>query len=306
MKIPKFNEMMLPILKLLSDGEIHSSQEISNYLAKFFNLSEEEVNLRMPNSNKSYFYDRVNWAKTYLRKAVLIESLTRSTVIITERGNSILKENLSEISKSYLMNFKEFREFAVSTEKKDKVLGKDSISSITDELSPEEQISINYSKLIDSLSDDLIEKIKSCTPTFFENLVVDLLVRMGYGGTLNEAAGQVVGKSHDGGIDGIIKEDRLGLDAIYIQAKRWDNVIGSNEIRSFVGALAGKKAKKGVFITTSNFSKEALNFINQTDFRIILIDGKQLAQYMIEYNVGTTTRNIFEIKQLDQDYFELN
>ena len=307
MNIPKYNEMMLPLLVFLGDNELHTTQEIQNYLIKHFNLSDNQVNLRMPNVNRTYLYDRISWAKTYLRKAMLIESPSRSTVLITERGNDVLNEKLDNISKTYLMKFEEFRNFTNSTSLVSKSEENTSNNNvINDEISPEELMSISYSKLIDSLTDDLIEKIKSSTPFFFENLVVDLLVRMGYGGTLNEAAGQVVGKSHDGGIDGIIKEDKLGLDAIYIQAKRWENVISSKEIREFVGALAGKKAKKGVFITTSSFSKEALNYVNQTDFKIILIDGKQLAHYMIEYNVGISVRTIFEIKQIDQDYFELN
>ena len=214
----------------------------------------------------------------------------------------MLKENLSEITTQFLLKFEEFSVFVNKTVENDSSEIKN-VQITTSDISPEEAISLNFARLNNSLADDILEKINECSPSFFENLVVDLLVKMGYGGTLREA-GQVVGKSGDGGIDGVIKEDRLGLDAIYIQAKRWEGCVGSKEIQAFVGALAGRKAKKGVFITTSYFSKAALDYVNSTDFKIILIDGKQLAEFMIEFSVGVSSKKLYEIKQVDLDYYE--
>lgn len=302
MKVPKYNEMMLPLLRYLADGEEHTTQEILNHLAAYYKLTDEDVNLRFPNGNSTYFYNRANWAKTYLKKAKLIESTSRSVVVITDRGKQVLKENLSEITTQFLLKFEEFSVFVNKTVENDSSEIKN-VQITTSDISPEEAISLNFARLNNSLADDILEKINECSPSFFENLVVDLLVKMGYGGTLREA-GQVVGKSGDGGIDGVIKEDRLGLDAIYIQAKRWEGCVGSKEIQAFVGALAGRKAKKGVFITTSYFSKAALDYVNSTDFKIILIDGKQLAEFMIEFSVGVSSKKLYEIKQVDLDYYE--
>jgi restriction system protein len=303
MKVPKYNEMMLPLLKFLEDGNEHTSQEILNYLAKYFDLSYEDINLRMPTGNRTYFNDRFNWAKTYLRKAKLIESISRTIIVITERGKTVLREQINEISRNYLMRFPEFVEFVNRTSDASMITS-EKIEPLENDISPEEAISVNYSRLLSSLSDDLQDKITSCSPTFFETLVVDLLVKMGYGGTVREA-GEVVGKSGDGGIDGLIKEDRLGLDVVYIQAKRWEGNVGSKEIQAFVGALAGKKAKKGVFITTSSFTKAATDFVGKIDFKVILVDGKQLADLMIEFNLGVSVRKVYDIKQIDQDYFEI-
>lgn len=303
MNVPKYNEMMLPLLKYLSDGEEHTTQEILNHLAQHFRLSDEDVNLRFPNSNSTYFYNRANWAKTYLKKAKLIESSSRSVVVITDRGKQVLRESLHEITPTYLLKFDEFSAFMKKTSEDSNDEGK-VIQVSSSDISPEEAMSINFSRLINGLADDILEKVSECSPAFFENLVVDLLVKMGYGGTLKEA-GQVVGKSGDGGIDGVIKEDRLGLDAIYVQAKRWEGSVGGKEIQAFVGAIAGRKAKKGVFITTSYFTKAALDYVNSTDFKIILIDGKQLAELMIEFNVGVSAKKVYEVKQIDMDYFEV-
>jgi restriction system protein len=170
-------------------------------------------------------------------------------------------------------------------------------------VSPEEEIDKNYGRLLNVLSSELIEKIMSCSPSFFEKLVVDLLVKMGYGGSIKEA-GRVIGQSGDGGIDGVIKEDRLGLDSIFVQAKRWEGNVGRVEIQSFVGALVGRSSRKGVFITTSNFTQQALQYVENIDVKVVLVNGKQLADLMIEYNLGVSSQRVYEIKQVDLDYFE--
>lgn len=303
MAIPKYDEITLPILKTLVDNEVHTNSELLNRLILDFNLTEEESNLKIPNRNKTYIYDRYHWAKTYLRKAKLIESPSRSELVITERGRNVLSENPQKIDKSYLMRFEEFVNFA-NPNIVNKLDVQDYKETI-EEISPEEMMSISYERLKSSLADDLLEKIKDSTPAFFENLVVDLLVKMGYGGSIREA-GQVIGRSNDGGIDGVIKEDRLGLDKIFLQAKRWsDGTVGRPQIQAFVGALAGVQATKGIFITTSNFSDQARAYVQNLTQKIVLIDGIQLAELMIEFNVGVSTKDYFEIKQIDVDYFEI-
>lgn len=302
MAIPKYDEITLPILKILYDNEIHTNSELLNKLVLDFRLTEEESNLKIPNRNKTYIYDRFHWAKTYLRKAKLIESPSRTEVVITERGRNVLKNDPPKIDKSFLMQFEEFANFAnPNTVNNPEV---QEYQEAIEEISPEEMISISYERLKASLADDLLEKIKESTPAFFENLVVDLLVKMGYGGSIREA-GKVIGRSNDGGIDGVIKEDRLGLDKIFLQAKRWsEGTVGRPQIQAFVGALAGVQATKGIFITTSNFSEQARLYVQNLTQKIVLIDGIQLAELMIEFNVGVSTKDYFEIKQIDVDYFE--
>lgn len=302
MAIPKYDELTLPILRILMDNEVHTNSELLNRLVLDFKLTEEESNLKIPNRSKTYIYDRFHWAKTYLRKAKLIESPSRSEVVITERGRNVLIENPQKIDKAFLMKFEEFANFAKPSNSTD--IDVQDYKEAIDEISPEEMISISYERLKASLADDLLEKIKESTPAFFENLVVDLLVKMGYGGSIREA-GQVIGRSNDGGIDGVIKEDRLGLDKIFLQAKRWsEGTVGRPQIQAFVGALAGVQATKGIFITTSNFSEQARLYVQNLTQKIVLIDGIQLAELMIEFNVGVSTKEYFEIKQIDVDYFE--
>lgn len=213
----------------------------------------------------------------------------------------LLDEKPSEINVKYLRRYEEFVTFKKKkseNNKEENAFSEDSESNLT----PEEYIEIGFQKIIDSISEDLINKIKACSPSFFEKLVVDLLVKMGYGGTLKEA-GQVLGKSSDGGIDGIIKQDKLGLDVIYIQAKRWENVVGRPEIQKFAGALLGQNAKKGIFVTTSWFTNDALEFVKTLDSKIVLIDGEQLTDLMIEFNLSVSTYKSYELKKIDSDYF---
>lgn len=299
--IPDYQACMLPLLKFASDEKIHTLPEAVTHIANLFHLTEEEKQQMLPSGLQAVIFNRVGWARTYLKKAGLLEDPKRATFKITNRGLDLLKENLPEISTKYLNRYEEF--VAFRNKKTDKnhvenVLNEENDSNIT----PEESIEFGFQKLKESVSEDIITKIKECSPGFFERLVVELLVKMGYGGTLKEA-GQVLGKSGDGGIDGIIKEDKLGLDVIYIQAKRWENVVGRPEIQKFAGALLGQKAKKGIFITTSWFTSDALDFVKNLDSKIVLIDGEMLTDLMIEFNLGVSTYKSYELKKIDSDYF---
>lgn len=247
------------------------------------------------------FDNRVGWAKSYLKQAGLLEIVGRGYFKITRRGLEVLKERPQQLNTKYLMRFPEFAEFHVY--KKKSVDVDDNLEQQTNEATPDELLSAGYKQLRETLAAELIEKIKQISPSRFEHLVLDLLLKMGYGGT-QEDAGQVVGKSGDGGIDGIINEDRLGLDVIYVQAKRWEADVGRPEIQKFVGALAGNKANKGVFITSSGFTKEARNYANQVNQKVVLIDGVMLAELMMDYDLGVSTKDVFTVKRLDSDYFE--
>lgn len=297
--IPDFQSMMLPLLQFAADGKEHSTTEAINYLAALFNISEEDRNHMLPSGTQKTFTNRVHWAKSYLKMAGLIDSPKRSYFKITPAGKATLNKNLSIINIAYLNTidgFKEKRTPAASDGVETK------IADIENDLTPEENIEQSYQNIKSQLAEDILLKIKEMSPKFFENLVVELLVKMGYGGTIKDA-GQAVGRSGDEGIDGIIKEDRLGLGKIYIQAKRWDGCVGRPEIQKFLGALVGQGAQKGVFITTSYFSKEALGFDPKGDTKIVLIDGEQLAQYMIDYDLGVSTVATYQIKRIDLDYF---
>ncbi len=254
----------------------------------------------MPSGQQPIFDNRVAWAKTYLKKAGLLESPRRAIVQITKRGLNSLKQNPQNINVNYLKQFQEFLEFQ-NTKKEDNISDYE-LKENSD--TPEEILGLAYQKIRHSLGRELIDKVTQLPPAFFERLVVELLVKMGYGGSINDA-GRAIGKTGDEGIDGTIKEDKLGLDIIYIQAKRWQtgNVIGRPEIQKFVGALAGQGAKKGIFITTSSFTKEALEYQPKNETKIVLIDGEKLSQLMIDYNLGVSSVDIYEIKKIDLDYF---
>jgi len=298
--IPDFQTIMLPLLKLISDGQEHSTNEINLELAKFFNLTQEEVNQYLPSGSQKIFSNRVAWAKAYLKMGDLIETTKRSYFKITESGKKIVKTNPSELNLKTLKTIPAFSERSVKTKEEEIISDTDSGQPKS---TPEENLENSYIAIRKNLSQELLQKIKSCSPSFFENLVVELLVKMGYGGSIKDA-GQSIGQSGDEGIDGIIKEDRLGLDVIYIQAKRWEGVVGRPEIQKFVGALAGQGAKKGVFITTAKFSNDARSYQPKNETKIALIDGEKLADLMIDFNLAVSTINTFEIKRLDNDYFE--
>jgi restriction system protein len=300
MSIPDFQSIMLPLLKYAGDGKEHSLREVITYLADVFNLSDEERKRLLPSGQQAVFDNRVGWARTHLKKAVLLEYPKRGFFQITDRGKNVLIQNPTIINIKFLNQFPEHLEFLNS--KKDKKKLESDIEDIT-ENTPQESIEFGYQKIRKELELDLLNRVKSCSPDFFERLVVDLLVKMGYGGSRRDA-GRAIGKAGDGGIDGIIKEDKLGLDIVYIQAKRWDNtVVGRPEIQKFVGALHGQRARKGVFLTTSKFSQDAREYVSFIDSKIVLIDGEELADLMIDNHVGVSTVSIYEIKKIDFDYF---
>lgn len=299
MPIPDFQTIMLPLLRVTSDGQEHSIQELIDRLAEEFSLSEEELRELLPSGKQTVFYNRVGWARTYLSKARLLEMTRRSYYRITDRGKQVLSTNPPRINLKFLEQFPEYLEFREreGDRRKPKQPNFDE-----EEQTPEEILEEAYQEIKNSLAQELLNLAKESHPSFFERLVVELLVKMGYGGSRRDAA-RAVGKAGDEGIDGIIDEDRLGLDTIYIQAKRWDNVVGRPEIQKFVGALMGKRAKKGIFITTSTFSNEAINYVSNIESKIVLIDGKRLAELMIDYDVGVTTVSTYQIKRVDSDYF---
>ncbi len=300
--IPTYEKIMLPFLKLLADGQEHGLNEIHDVLENQFGLTDEERRELLPSGLQPIFRNRVGWARTYLKKAGLVISPKRAHFKISDKGLKLLEENPSEITAKFLARYNEFVEFK-SINKGKTIPSKSELVENNTDQTPEESLEYAYQKLRSELSNEVLDIVKSCSPTFFERLVIDLLIKMGYGGSRKDA-GQAIGKSGDGGIDGIIKEDNLGLDIIYLQAKRWENPVPLKEIRDFTGALASKKAKKGIFITTSTFPNSVYEFVGQVDYKIILIDGEHLADLMIENNVGLSITNTYQIKAIDSDYFE--
>jgi len=301
MGVPDFQSIMLPLLRLASDGQEHLLRETIDALATKFQLTEADRKELLPSGRQATFNNRVGWARTYLTKARLIELPRRGHCRITSRGLEVLKANPPKINIAFLEQYPEFIEFR-SQDKKPSPSGTDELQ--TDEQTPEESLESAYQKVRRGLATELLRTIKGCSPEFFERLVVDVLTKMGYGGSRKEAS-QAVGRSGDGGIDGIIKEDRLGLDIICIQARRWDtnNTVGRPEVQKFAGSLQGHRARKGIFITTSDFSKEALDFVSRIDSKVVLIDGQTLVQHMINHSVGVSTVASYEVKKIDSDYF---
>ncbi len=300
--IPDYQTLMLPLLKILSDGQEHSYRDLIENLAAEFKLTDEDRKELLPSGNQLLFDNKVSWAKTYLKKAGLIDSPRRAVFVITDLGRQTLSDNPERIDTKYLMRFPAFLEFKlISREKREE----EKTLSENDTQTPEELLDRAYQEMRKSLAFDLLNKVLELPPAAFERLIVELLVKMGYGGSIKDA-GRAIGGSGDEGVDGVIKEDKLGLDVIYLQAKRWKpgNVVGRPELQKFVGALAGQGAKKGVFITTSTFTKEALDYTPKNETKIVLIDGEQLAQLMIDYNIGCSTQQTYEIKKIDGDYFE--
>ncbi|MBP7460785.1 MAG: restriction endonuclease [Candidatus Delongbacteria bacterium] len=298
--IPDFQSIMLPFLEFISDEREHSTREIHDHLAGIFGLTADEINRFLPSGSQKTFTNRIAWAKAYLKMAGLLQTTKRGYVKITESGKAFLGSNPSVINVKILRTLPAFLE-NYGKPKDDNINSEDSDSQSSS--TPEEILESSYVRIRRNLSHELLQKIKNCSPAFFENLVVELLVRMGYGGTIQDA-GQSIGQSGDEGIDGIIKEDRLGLDVIYIQAKRWEGAVGRPEIQKFMGALAGQGAKKGVFITTSRFTNDARSYQPRNDTKIVLIDGEKLAELMIDYNLAVSITSVFEIKRIDNDYFE--
>jgi len=300
MPIPDFQTCMLPVLSFASDGEDHSVRETVDVLADQFKLTPAEKSELLPSGQAPTFSNRVAWAKFYLKKAGLIESPKRGSFKITDRGKSVLTEKPTRINMKYLERFPEYIEFKDSSKSSSE--STDSVMEST-EKTPEEILESAYLNIRQVLAQEILARILGCSPTFFEQLVVELLVKMGYGGSRKDA-GERIGQSGDGGIDGIIKEDRLGLDTIFIQAKRWQGSVGRPEIQKFVGALQGQRANKGVFITTSSFTADATDYVSRIDTKVVLIDGKLLSSLMMDFDVGVSLSASYVVKRIDSDYFE--
>ena len=304
MAIPDFQSIMLPLLEIAGDGKEHNIREATIHLGKYFNLSEEEQAVLLSSGQQPLFYNRVGWAKAYLKKAGLLDDPRRGYFKITSEGSKVLRSKPEKIDKNFLEKFPGYIEFRKRPRIENQINGK---AESEVELTPEEALEDAYQKIRDDLATELLSSVLRGSPGFFEKLVVELLSNMGYGGSRREAA-RAVGQSGDEGIDGIIDEDRLGLDSIYIQAKKWkeDNPVGRPEIQKFIGALFGQRAKKGIFITTSRFTDDATNYVKNIDTKVVLIDGKRLADLMIDYGVGVVNRTIYEIKGIDTEYFEIS
>lgn len=295
MAVPDFQSLMLPVLRIAQDGNEHRLADCRPQLAEQFALTTEEQLELLPSGQQSRFNNRVAWAKVYLERAGLLAKTRRGYFRITDQGNAVLRDPPERIDIPFLKQFPSFEDFRAKTPEEAR-------EESVDEKTPEESLQFAYQTIRDSLAIELITLVKSATPTFFERLVLDLMLKMGYGGS-REKAGMLTNAGADEGIDGIINEDQLGLDVIYLQAKRWENTVGRPEIQKFVGALHGRRAKKGVFLTTSSFSSDAVDYAANIDSKVVLIDGLNLAQLMIDFNVGVSRAQLYEVKRIDSDYF---
>lgn len=296
--IPAFEKFLYPFLLFMKDGDI-TLKDMRLKLAKHFNLTDEDLQLRTKGGATTQFNDRINWSRQYFHRAKFLEIPHNGVYRITQRGRDYIDKH-SDLTINDLLEYPEYAEY--NTSKKNKVR-KTADSILPSNLTPTEQLEQAFESIENDLAADILSKVMEQSPSFFEHLVVDLLVKMGYGGSFAESA-EVTQLSNDEGIDGIIYEDKLGLDTIYIQAKRWTKQVGRPEIQQFAGALSGKNATKGVFITTSTYSKDARKFVNGLHQKIVLLDGQEVAKFMIEYNVGVSTKKTYELKRIDTDYFE--
>lgn len=302
--IPRFDDFFFPCLKCLSDGGIYTQELLRKYVIEYFKMSDEDAKALIRSGKKTQVSDRVSWTVSYFLQAGLIEAPKRGTYRITQFGEKFLQEHASGFDKANLYEIPSFAKFASGKSVKPTAKIEPENNIYSNDSTPTDIIEDAHRQINNALAKDLLSKILEMTPAFFEKLVVELLVKMGYGGSFEDAA-SVTQYSRDEGIDGVIKEDKLGLDTIYIQAKRWDKgAVGSKDIQAFVGAIEMKHASKGVFITTSYFTDAAVKCAKDVKSKIVLIDGEQLCKYMIEYNLGVTTRQVYEIKQIDRDYFE--
>src|SRR3990172_3713291 len=295
MAIPDFQSMMLWLLRFAADGAEHSVAETRSPLGDQFGLTDDERTELLPSGQQSRFNNRVAWAKVYLERAGLFAKTRRGPLKIPPRGTEVLADPPERIDISFLKRFPEFDDFRT------KPTEPPGVETVDDE-TPEETLHAAYQTIRDTLASEILAMVKASSFSFFERLVLDLMLKMGYGGS-REKAGSLTNEGADAGIDGIINEDQLGLDVIYLQAKRWENTVGRPEIQKFVGALHGKRAKKGVFLTTSSFSLDAFDYVSRVDTKIVLIDGETLAQLMIDHNVGVSTIATYDLKKIDSDYF---
>ncbi|MGD0462449.1 MAG: restriction endonuclease [Tepidisphaeraceae bacterium] len=307
MAIPEFQEFILPLLKFAGDGRDHTIAEARDALSATLSIDAKDRQELLPSGTQTRFDNRVTWARTYLTKAVLLTRLGRGAFKITERGQSVLHNPPSRIDKKFLRRFPEFAKFADDWKSNPTNLthppAPAAVDEVADDRTPLETLEASYKRIRSALATDILEQLAKATPKFFEQVVIDLLLAMGYGGSRADAA-QIVGKSGDEGIDGTINEDRLGLDVVYVQAKRWNGPVSRPTVQSFAGSLEGQRARKGVFITTSQFTSDARAYVLQIEKKIVLIDGAQLAQLMIDYHIGVSTTATYEVNRLDLDYFE--
>lgn len=297
MTIPTFQEIMLPLLRIAADGKVHILSNVRKNLARHFGLSSTEEEELLPSGRQARFANRVAWAKVYMQRGGLLTSPSLGQFQITDQGRDVLATPPEKIDIKFLERFPKFLEFRsrVTDSSVDAL-------ELPDSKTPQEALESAYSTIRAGLASELLGRVRIATPKFFELLVVELLLKMGYGGA--GGVGEAIGRSGDEGIDGIIAEDRLGLEMVYLQAKRWEGTVGRPEIQKFVGALHGKRARKGVFITTGTFSTEAVAYVNNIDPKVALVDGAQLAQFMIDFNVGVSSDQVYEVKKIDSDYFD--
>lgn len=302
MAIPDYQSCMLPLLRFAGGGGERQLKDAAHALAVEFGLSADELAEFLPSGQQPVFINRIGWARTYLKKAGLLLSPRRGYFAISSRGMSVLAERPTKINVKFLERFPEFLEFRARKDDSGESAPVASDEAKANDQTPHEALEAAHEQLKAELSAEILQALKLSDPALFENIVVELLVKMGYGGSRKDA-GRAIGRSGDEGIDGIIKEDHLGLDNIYIQAKRWKDTVGRPEIQKFAGALQGQRAKKGIFITTSEFSREAHDYVTRIECKIVLIDGPTLARLMISFNVGVATVATYEVKKLDSDFF---
>ena len=301
MPIPDFQTVMRPVLESVRHGQPLALGDVRQHVANAFQLTEEERKQRLPSGRQTVINNRVGWARTYLNKAGLLHIPQRGMVEITDRGQAALANGPDRITVRWLKQFPEFERFHSHTPK-DKTDDSQDMADDLDQTTPDERLAEAYQALQQSLADELLAQVRAATPSFFEQVVVDLMIAMGYGGSRKEA-GKATQLTNDDGIDGTIKEDKLGLDVIYLQAKRWANTVHRPEIDKFIGALTRQGARKGVFITTSDFSPGAREAANGLSMKVVLLDGRELAQLMVENNLGVSIKQVYEVKQIDSDYF---
>jgi restriction system protein len=302
MAVPDFQTLMLPLLQSLRDGGSHSTQETIDAVAADLGLSETDVDEPMPSGKGPLFTNRLAWAKLHLKRAALIESERRGVYRITDRGRDVLRDPPARLTLSYLVRFPEYVEFRSRSRAPTEQSPSGVATTEEGNRTPEEYLEYGYSRLRGALAEEILSRVAAMPPAFFEKLVIDLLLAMGYGGS-HEDAGRAVGRGGDEGIDGVIKQDRLGLETVYVQAKRWQGTVGRPEIQRFAGALQGRRARKGIFITTSEFSKDAQAYAGSIEATIVLVNGGQLADLMIDHGIGVAPVCTYEIKRLDSDYF---
>lgn len=303
MAVPDYQSLMLPLLRLAYDKKAKTLAEAEGLLCEEFGLSEADRSQRLPSKQQTVIRNRVGWASFYLKSAGLLEKPKRGVFYITDQGRQVVASGTASIDIPFLMKFEAFRQFYTKGASSGEQIESTPASPSPSDKTPDEVLQAAYASLRQELAADILDRLIKTSPDFFETIVVELLVAMGYGGSLQDA-GQKLGKSGDGGVDGIIKEDRLGLDVIFVQAKRWQDKVGRPEIQKFVGALQGQRARKGVFMTTSGFSADAVDYVTKIETKVVLLDGIQIAELMIDHNVGVSPVSTFIVKRVDSDYFD--